>query len=126
MGMSAWGLLAAPLLAHSPAPATTIQEPAIVSADAFGGLATLDETAMSKASGGADTAIDVGQIGINLAENKGVVTDISLNNSTTGDASGNLVNDNHGITTVFFNTGNGVVFQSNVNVNIFTNTGGPQ
>ena len=131
MGMSAWGLLAAPLMAQgAPAPATAVQEPAAISAsaageaDIFSELSVMDENAMRDAAGGADTAIDIGNIGMNVSKNTGQTKDVEVNNSTTGQIANNAVNGNGGITTVFNNTGNGVVFQSNVNVNIFTT--GPQ
>lgn len=131
MGMSAWGLLAAPFMATSPAPAATaIQEPVAIAsepsgeADLFGDLTAMDENAMGDASGGADTAIDIGVIGINLAENEGVVRNVDADNSTTGQIANNYVANNAGITTVYNNTGNGVIFQSTVNVNIYTDPSG--
>jgi hypothetical protein len=85
----------------------------------FGGLSALDADAMSAASGGADTAIEIGQLGVNIADNDGQVSNVNAANSQTGQIGKNLVTDNHGLTTVFYNTGNGVVMQSNVNVNVF-------
>ena len=130
MGMSAWGIFAAPFLASAPVPAETVE--ALDSdmlqlvedgSDLFGSFAPMDETAMSRASGGADTAIDIGNLGVNLADNDGSVENINVNDSDTGDIANNSVSGNEGITTVFNNTGNGVIFQSNVNVNIFLNDG---
>ncbi len=130
MGMSAWGIFAAPILAHAPVPADTAAlldsemiQLADESADLFSSFAAMDETSMSRASGGADTAIDIGNLGVNLADNDGAVENINVNGSDTGDIANNTVAGNEGITTVFNNTGNGVIFQSNVNVNIFLNDG---
>ena len=130
MGMSAWGIFAAPILAHAPVPADTaamldseVVQMADDGADLFGGFATMDETAMSLASGGADTAIDIGNVGVNLADNDGTVDNVNVNDSDTGAIANNTITGNEGITTVFNNTGNGVIFQSNVNVNIFLNDG---
>lgn len=128
MGLSAWGLLAAPLMAQgAPTPAAP-ETPTVLSSaesgDIFSDLALMDENAMRDASGGAATAIDIGSMGVNFADNKGQVQDNHVTNSDTGQIAHNAVTGNGGITTVFNNTGNGVVFQSNVNVNIFLN--GPQ
>lgn len=129
MGMSAWGLLAAPLMANAPVPATVINEPvAAVSTvseagDLFGDFAAMDDSAMSDAAGGASVAVDIDNLGVNLAENTGQVDNINTNGDT-GQIANNTVSGNGGITTVFNNTGNGVIFQSSVNVNIFT--GGSQ
>ena len=130
MGMSAWGIFAAPILAHAPVPADTAAmleietvQMADQGSDLFSGFAPMDELSMSEASGGADTAIDIGNMGVNLADNDGSVDNVNVNNSETGDIANNTVAGNDGITTVFNNTGNGVIFQSNVNVNIFLNEG---
>jgi hypothetical protein len=126
MAMSAWGLLAAPLMAQaSPAPATPISEPAAVVAtggeagDLFSDLAAMDEGAMADAAGGESVAVDISNLGVNLSEQSGDVSNTTAN-GTTGQIANNSVNGNGGITTVFNNTGNGVIFQSTVNVNIFT------
>ena len=125
MGMSAWGIFAAPFLMQAaPVDQSTVeiaQPQTNQSTDIFGSITPLDELAMSEASGGADTAIDIQDFGVNLAENDGGVSNIDVDNSETGQIANNAVNGNRGITTVFNNTGNGVVFQSNVNVNIFLN-----
>lgn len=130
MGMSAWGLLAAPFLAQAPAPEAGAPESelagrhaAIVADDVFGGLAALDETVMRNAAGGANVAVDIGVIAANIGENNGDVKN-TYTNGNTGQIANNSVNGNGGITTVFNNTGNGVVFQSIVNVNIFMNAAG--
>ena len=128
---SAWGLLAAPLLAtqlNIPAdePEAAFAAEAAVSAvnlvaeTAFDGLEVMDDASMSLASGGESTAIDIGSIGVNISGQAGEVSDTEINNSPTGQITDNVVSDNGGFTTVFNNTGNGVIFQSTVNVNIFT------
>ena len=123
MGMSAWGIFAAPFLAHAPvdAPAAVDAETVIVAdgADIFSDFSALDEQTMSAASGGADTAVDIGDFGLNIADNDGSVDNVNVTDSETGQIANNVVSGNGGITTVFNNTGNGVVFQNSVNVNIF-------
>ncbi|MEQ1929724.1 MAG: hypothetical protein ABL957_04215 [Parvularculaceae bacterium] len=129
MAMSAWGLLAAPLMAtqfpaEEPeaafAAAAALTGVEIAADAAFEGLVSMDDESMSLASGGEGTAIDIGSIGVNISDQAGDVNDIEVNDSPTGEIAGNIVSDNGGITTVFNNTGNGVIFQSTVNVNIFT------
>jgi len=121
MSMSAWGILAAPLLAITPivGPADmAVQASAPVQTDIFSTLTIMDESAMSDASGGEATAIDIERLALNIAKNDGSVRDTSVVNSDTGQISDNIVSGNGGITTVFNNTGNGVSFQSIVNINI--------
>lgn len=89
-------------------------------ADLFAGALALDDSVMSAASGGEDTAIDIGALGVNISDQTGGVSGVNTTNSPTGQIAGNIVSGNGGITTVFNNTGNGVIFQSTVNVNIFT------
>jgi hypothetical protein len=132
MAMSAWSMLAAPLLAAAQmqlpdsepeaalAAASTMTALEVTGDALFGDLPAMDDTAMSLASGGESTAIDIGGLGVNISTQNGDVSDTEVNNTTTGQIAGNVVTDNGGITTVFNNTGNGVIFQSTVNVNIFT------
>lgn len=131
MAMSAWGLLAAPLMAtqlqlppedrEAAMAATAALSAAEISIDAaFAGIPVMDDAAMSSASGGESTAIDIGGLGVNISDQAGDVSDVEVTDSATGQIAGNVVSDNGGITTVFNNTGNGVIFQSTVNVNIFT------
>ncbi|WP_411820106.1 hypothetical protein ABFZ85_01150 [Hyphococcus formosus] len=89
------------------------------------GVAALDDGAMSVASGGSATAIDIANLGANAAENMGTVDNINVSNTNNGEIANNVVSDNGGITTVFNNTGNGVVMNSIVNLNIFLQGGGP-
>lgn len=131
MGIAAWGWLIAPLAAYSQSPvsedgqsAVHIETPLEIQGDLFGEFAPLSATAMSAASGGSQTAIDINDIAVNIADNDGSVSGVTTTNSDTGDIANNIVSDNRGITTVFNNTGNGVVFQSNVNVNIFMDSAG--
>lgn len=145
MPIGAWGFLAGPLAAAAlaaqsdPDAANAAQALDVASdaveivaehlddvdlglqgADVFEGALALDEGAMSSASGGEDTAIDISNLGINISDQTGGVGGVNTTNSPTGHISDNIVSDNGGITTVFNNTGNGVLFQSTVNVNIFT------
>ena len=81
----------------------------------------LDRRALRDAAGGtADYAIDLGALGVNVATTTGTVTGLTLNDTQSGDAIGTNVLGNAGITTVFVNTGNGVVLQNTVQVNVFT------
>lgn len=132
MGMGAWSFIVTPLVAAAPnadvAPQhieMVAQQPAGDS-DLFGSLASLDDSAMSAASGGSDTAIDIANLGVNVAENNGQISGVTTTNSTNGEIANNMITDNGGITTVFNNTGNGVVMQSIVNLNIFLQGGGIQ
>ncbi len=135
MGMSAWGLFITPvLIASDPSLSTAERDqqvaayaetiPAESQSDIFGGLASLDETSMASASGGFQTAIDISNLGANVGENTGSVEGVTTTNSNNGQIAQNVISDNGGITTVFNNTGNGVVMQSIVNLNIFLQGGG--
>jgi hypothetical protein len=132
MGMTAWGLFITPVLIASDPNLDSAQRdqalaahaqsmPAEIQAgdDIFGGLASLDEGAMSSASGGSYTAIDISNLGANVGENDAEVNGVVTTNSNNGSIADNIISDNGGITTVFNNTGNGVVMQSIVNVNVF-------
>lgn len=80
----------------------------------------LTEDALGDRSGGtADYSVDLGALGINVATTSGTVTDVTVTDTATGDATGTSVLDNSGITTVFVNTGNGVILQNTVQVNVF-------
>ena len=132
MVMSAWGFIIAPLMATAqtgepPAPEQfTELASAAGELEIFDAIPSLDDVAMSAASGGTHTAIDISSLGVNSAENSGQVSDVNVNNTTNGQISNNMVSDNGGITTVFNNTGNGVVMQSIVNLNIFLQGATPQ
>jgi hypothetical protein len=129
MGMSAWGLLALPLIAQTTEPGTTTIEttpselaaaPADDAFDLFGDLSLMDEGAMMNASGGADTAFDIGTIGLNASETNGQIDETTVNNSQTGEIASNVISGNDGITFQVNNSGNGVIVQNTVNINIFT------
>lgn len=123
--MSAWGFLLAPLLVstaiedHPEAPPLPEINAPLADTDLFGELAIMNESAMSNASGGIATAVDIANLGINIAKNDGDVSDVHTNNTQTGQIANNVITDNSGITTVFNNTGNGVLMQSIVNINVF-------
>lgn len=135
MGMSAWGFIITPaLIAADPSISDAQREQDIAAyaqsapqefLDPFSdltelaGMDALDDTAMSNASGGTHTAIDIGSLGVNIGENDAQVSGVTTTNSTNGDIRDNIISDNGGITTVFNNTGNGVVMQSIVNMNIY-------
>lgn len=129
MGMSAWGLLALPLIAQTTEPGTTTIEttpselaaaPADDAFDLFGDLSLMDEGAMISASGGADTAFDIGMIGLNASETNGQIDETTVSNSQTGEIASNVISGNDGITFQVNNSGNGVIVQNTVNINIFT------
>jgi len=124
MGMSAWAIIAAPLMAASPAPEPSpVGYAAAPLDDVFSGSAMLGLQEMKDAAGGTDVAVEIGFLGLNLSDSDGTITDVSVNNSNNGAIAGNFVGDNNGITTVFNNTGNGVLFQSTVQININLNGG---
>ena len=122
MGMSVWGLVAAPLMiAGSPADVAPdgAQSVAFSEDDLFAGDAILTPEDMADAAGGMQVAFELDDVGINTANNDGTVRDVQVNDTITGKIVDNAVTNNSGITTVFNNTGNGVVLQSNVQINIF-------
>ncbi|MEM9494822.1 MAG: hypothetical protein AAGA09_02370 [Pseudomonadota bacterium] len=136
MGMSVWGLIAAPLFAPGAmtnagadaAMASSVsaspthyasEKTASVDDDLFAGDTLLGEKAMRETAGGSEVAFNLGDVGVNLANAEGNVSNIEANNSNSGQIASNTVANNSGITTVFNNTGTGVVMQSNVQVNVF-------
>ncbi len=142
MGMSAWGFIIAPvLIATDPSLSEAQREDRLLdyapaayeqSQDLFdelasvAGVSALDDATMAGAAGGASVAVDIADLGVNIAENNGAVSGSNGNNSVTGDVANNTISNNSGITTVLNNSGNGVVMQSIVNLNIFLQGGGPQ
>ncbi|MAW80386.1 MAG: hypothetical protein CMI63_09115 [Parvularcula sp.] len=140
--MSAWGFIITPvLIASDPSLSEAqrdaqLQEFAPVAVEEYtdvfdeltsiAGVAALDDSQMANASGGTDMAIDIANLGVNVAENNGSVSGSNGNNSITGDVSNNTISNNSGVTTVLNNSGNGVVMQSIVNLNIFLQGAGPQ
>ncbi|MEM9705591.1 MAG: hypothetical protein AAF850_05880 [Pseudomonadota bacterium] len=86
--------------------------------DLFAEAATMDDDALREAAGGTDVSFDIADVGINLSQNRAGISDITVDGET-GRIAGNSVDGNSGITTILNNTGNGVVFQNNVQVNIF-------
>jgi hypothetical protein len=84
----------------------------------------LDEAAMREAAGGSAAAVDISQLGLNFSTTTGSVSNVSVVGSDTGGVANNVVSGNSGITAVFNNTGNGVVFQNTVQVNVFLGPGG--
>ena len=141
MGMSAWGFIITPaLIASNPniddaqremelaAYAQSVPQESLDFFDEIAdlaGVSALDDSAMATASGGSMTAIDIANLGVNVAENNGSVSGVTANNSSSGDVSNNIISDNSGITTVFNNSGTGVVMQSIVNLNIFLQGASP-
>ena len=77
------------------------------------------DTLSAKSGGTASYAVDLGALGVNVATTNGTVTGVNVS-GPTGAAQGTSVLGNSGITTVFVNTGNGVVLQNTVQINVFT------
>ena len=63
--------------------------------------------------------VNIGDIGLNAAENSAVVTGNQVSgNVNTGQIGSNTFSNVSGINSVMFNTGNNVSFQSNMQVNV--------
>lgn len=81
-------------------------------------VSTVSDLDLARNSGGAD--INVGDIGMNIANNTATMTDNTVDGTvTTGGIAENTLNDVSGINALMYNTGNNVNFQSNMQVNIF-------
>ncbi len=121
MGMSVWGLIAAPLMTQAaPAPHQEAAPPiAAAEADIFADEAILNTQMMSDAAGGNGIEIELDDVGINLANSTASVEDVSIGTSQTGQIAGNTISNNHGFTTSIFNSGSGVSITSTLQVNIF-------
>jgi hypothetical protein len=119
----------------APAGPAAVEEPRavsieerIVASDPFAEMIALPTDRLRSLSGkgsayGIDlTGVSVTQIEAvqtNSSSLTGSVTDSEVNDTITGAASGNTIANNSGFTTVFINTGNNVVLQNNVQVNIY-------
>ncbi len=129
--MSVWGILFAPLAAvamdegegRAPsqfdAAAVEITDAGAREGGLFSDLAVMGDADMRAASGGSHTAVDIGFVNINNSENGADLGSVTVANTTNGQIANNTISNNSGVTTVFNNTGNGVILQSNVNVNVF-------
>ena len=123
MGSLGWTIVATPYLVvpaavelgSAPSPIAPTNE------DVFAGDVMLSEGQMKDAAGGTDYAIDIDDLGVNFSNSEATVAFVNASNSETGQIANNTVSANSGITTVLNNTGNGVVFQTSVQVNIFLN-----
>ncbi|MEM9810748.1 MAG: hypothetical protein AAF788_05930 [Pseudomonadota bacterium] len=100
--------------------------------DALISLVPMDDDAMRQASGrGAEYGIDLSAadvVSIGSSQNNsstidGSIANTTLNDTVTGAQNDNAVNGNSGITTVFINSGNNVVLQNSVQVNVYTPNG---
>ncbi|MFZ5617568.1 MAG: hypothetical protein ACOZAA_09650 [Pseudomonadota bacterium] len=108
-----------------PAPGSVLSSQTAIEADPFVREPPLSNAAMSKIAGGEETAVDISQLGLNVSSSNGVISGVNVGDgSGTGAIADNIVNGNSGITAVFNNTGNGVIFQNTIQVNVFLN--GPQ
>ena len=124
-----------PVLA--PSPAASAEEPltaaVIVSdtdvseeaeGDPFAALTSLGFDEMRDASGGTESySVDLDTVGLNVATLDGTLENVSLSNTQSGTIDNTLVTDNSGITTVVINSGNGVVLQNSLQVNVYVATG---
>lgn len=99
--------------------------------DPFQSLTALDDQQLRMASGrgalyGVDLtgvrAVQIANAQNNSSDIDGEVYDTNVVNSDTGRISDNSITGNSGITTVFINSGNNVVLQSNVQVNVYVPT----
>jgi hypothetical protein len=102
-----------------------------VSPDPFATLAPMDQNSLRRASGrGAVYGVDLSAYNLveldnfqnNDADIDGLIENTIVTDTTTGDLTDNMVTNNSGITTVFINSGNNVILQSNVQINVYTPT----
>ena len=131
MGMSVWGLIAAPLMTPAVDAAPQHQTNPVELAetatadDIFSGDTVLNIGEMRDAAGGTDAATNIAIVEQNNnAVNTGTNTDINVNNSTNGEIAANTVQGNDGLSAVQFNTGNGVNQIANFQVNVYLGTTG--
>ena len=90
------------------------------SLELFGDLEPMNEHVLGQERGGIDSVdISIGDIAVNAAENDSIIQDTSVNNTQTGEIANNNIQDVDGISSVMFNTGNNVSFQSNIQVNVY-------
>ena len=124
MGLSVWGMIAAPLMTPA-APAPHIDAtPLVEEIDLFSGDAVLDIETMSDAAGGTEAALNFEDVGVNIADSNASVSDVNFVNANSGQITDNVVSNNSGVTTVYNNTGNGVIFQSTLQINVFLGENG--
>jgi len=109
------------LLTASPAFSQSgIEEDASDSLELFGDLEPMTENVLGDERGGINSLdISIGDVAVNAAENDSVIQDTSVNNTQTGEIANNNIQDVDGISSVMFNTGNNVSFQSNIQVNVY-------
>jgi len=118
MGMSVWGLIAAPLLVSGNPAETTLAAAAITAPagqmDIFSGDHILDEQAMS---GGEANGFSLDNLGVNIANANANVSDISADGAQTGQIANNTIENNS-------LSGIGVSINNILQVNIFIDSGG--
>ncbi|MEE4209778.1 MAG: hypothetical protein V2I43_10980 [Parvularcula sp.] len=112
-------------------PALDIPE-APLADDPFHQLATLETPDLREAAGrGAGYGIDLSGYDVvdienyqnNNASLDGSVENSQVSDTQTGSVTDNVIEGNSGITTVFINSGNNVVLQSSVQINVYTPVG---
>jgi len=108
-------LTAGPALSQS-----EIEENVADTLELFGDLEPMNESVLGEERGGIDSVdISIGDVAVNAAENDSIIQDTSVNNTQTGEIANNNIQDVDGISSVMFNTGNNVSFQSNIQVNVY-------
>ena len=97
-----------------------IEEDVADTLELFGDLEPMNENVLGEERGGINSLdISIGDVAVNAAENDSVIQDTSVNNTQTGEIANNNIQDVDGISSVMFNTGNNVSFQSNIQVNVY-------
>ncbi|MEM6648770.1 MAG: hypothetical protein AAF603_00810 [Pseudomonadota bacterium] len=87
--------------------------------DPFSSFDSMSVEVLQEKSGGSASAFDDSYILVqgNLGQNGGTISDTSISDTQTGYISGTVVTGNRGVTTVYVNSGNNVIFQNIFNVN---------
>ncbi len=90
--------------------------------DIFTADLVLSDEALRSHAGGTETSVDLNNLGVNISTTTGIVDNNSADGSVTGTIADNVIGQNSGFTTVFINSGNNVLFQNTLQLNIFTGT----
>lgn len=97
-----------------------MEEQFVDTLELFGDLEPMSENVLGDERGGINSVdIAIGDVAVNAAENDSIIQDTSVNNTNTGEIANNNIQDVDGISSVMFNTGNNVSFQSNIQVNVY-------
>jgi hypothetical protein len=110
--------------AEAPAAAPTAYAEPLDAHDPFASLSSMEMDDLRSAAGGtAINELDLQTVGLNISDTDGSVSGTTVTDSQTGTVDNTYVSGNTGITTVFVNTGNGVVFQNTLQVNVYAPLG---